>query len=344
MKSICVITSIFPPTSAVASFAKSAAFDMVLVVGDRKSPDQYPLEGVRFIPLQEQERMPWSIVGLLPHDHYARKMVGYLEAAANGAEIVFETDDDNRLISGKKCDIWNVDCRLQIGIDRAEKQFVNVYRHFTDQFIWPRGLPLDSILDPKANSFQPTQTSDVKPVAVWQGLADNEPDVDAIYRLTSNERCYFKSAPSVALAPGVICPFNSQNTAFSRQLLPLMYLPAFVSFRYTDILRSLVAQPILWAAGLSLCFTSATVLQERNAHNNFRDFESEIPMYLTAKLAIDKVVEAVSSSRSVSDNLHAAYVALEAVQIVSVRELRLLEAWLSDCDAASALPAKAEIQ
>lgn len=318
----------------------SEAFDTVIVVGDRKSPDKYPLEGVRFIPLQEQQQMSWSIVSLLPHNHYARKMVGYLEAASNDAEVVFETDDDNRLILGSKGDIWRSKCTLKLGMEYAEKQFVNVYRHFTDQFIWPRGLPLDCILDPKANSFQPTQTSEVLPVAIWQGLADGEPDVDAIYRLTTNEKCHFKPAPSVALEPGVICPFNSQNTAFSRQILPLMYLPAFVSFRYTDILRGLVAQPVLWAAGLRLCFTSATVLQERNAHNNFRDFESEIPMYLTARLAIDSVTDVVKSSRSISDNLHAAYTALERLQIVSDQELRLLEAWLSDCEAISAPPAR----
>ena len=67
---------------------------------------------------------------------------------------------------------------------------------------------------------------------------------------------------------------------FRKEFFPLLYLPSFVTFRFTDILRGFVAQPILWKAGFNLGFTEATVFQERNAHNYVRDFESEIPMYL----------------------------------------------------------------
>ena len=41
-----------------------------------------------------------------------------------------------------------------------------------------------------------------------------------------------------------------------------MYLPTFVTFRFTDILRSYVAQPIMWNAGYRLGFTNATVTQK----------------------------------------------------------------------------------
>jgi hypothetical protein len=132
----------------------------------------------------------------------------------------------------------------------------------------------------------------------------------------------------------VVCPFNSQNTAFARALLPLMYLPAWVTFRYTDILRGLVAQPILWAAGLRLCFTSPTVFQDRNAHNYLKDFESEVPMYLTGRLALETAMKAVEVSRSVPQNLHAVYEALESIGVVTASELTLLEAWLEDCNRA----------
>ena len=336
MKTACVITSIFPPTPAVASFAAAAEFDAVLVVGDRKSPATYPLDGVRFLSLAEQERLSWRIVATLPRDHYARKMVGYLEAAAAGADILFDTDDDNRLIAGRRGDIWRTDCRREIGPAAAAPRFVNVYRHFTEQVIWPRGLPLECIVASAAEPLAATPTSATPAVGVWQGLADGDPDVDAIYRLTSNRACTFDDAPAVVLAPGVVCPFNSQNTAFRRDLLPLMYLPAFVSFRYTDILRGLVAQPILWAAGLQLCFTAATVFQDRNVHNYLKDFEAEVPMYLTGRRALETATAATSSTASVADNLRAVYAALERGGIVPARELPLLEAWLADCATALA--------
>lgn len=331
MKATCVITSIFAPTSAVASFAEAPEFDEVLVIGDRKSPEAYHLQGVRFVSLQEQLKLPWRIVRSLPQDHYARKMIGYLEAAAAGADIIFDTDDDNRLIPGRSGDIWKAACTLEVGAEGEAPRFVNVYRHFTQQFIWPRGLPLDCVLDSRANQVKAAAPPHAPQVGVWQGLADGDPDVDAIYRLTSNQPCTFQQSPAIALATGVVCPFNSQNTAFTRALLPLMYLPALVSFRYTDILRSLVAQPILWAAGLKLCFTSSTVFQDRNAHNYLKDFESEVSMYLTGRRALEVAMQTVQDSRSIPDNLLAVYVGLEREGIVSAAELKLLEFWLEDC-------------
>ncbi|MFL6529632.1 MAG: STELLO glycosyltransferase family protein, partial [Chthoniobacterales bacterium] len=124
-----------------------------------------------------------------------------------------------------------------------------------------------------------------------------------------------------------------QNTLFVRELFPLLYLPAFVTFRFTDILRGLVAQPIAWAAGYRLGFTSATVVQERNPHDYLKDFELEIPCYLLAQRVADTVSAAVRETASVSDNLHNAYEALLTAGIVQRDELRLLSAWLEDVQA-----------
>ena len=61
---------------------------------------------------------------------------------------------------------------------------------------------------------------------IWQGLADRNPDIDAIYRLTQPLPVHFdKTKLRIALAEGSICPFNSQNTTWFREAFPLMYLP-----------------------------------------------------------------------------------------------------------------------
>ena len=78
-------------------------------------------------------------------------------------------------------------------------------------------------------------------VGVWQGLADEDPDVDAIYRLTSDTPCYFNERNPVVLAKGTVCPFNTQNTIIIKPLFNLLYLPTTATFRFTDILRGLVA-------------------------------------------------------------------------------------------------------
>jgi hypothetical protein len=174
-----------------------------------------------------------------------------------------------------------------------------------------------------------TEQKTVK-VGVWQGLADGDPDVDAIYRLTDNRPCYFRERDPLVLGRGTFAPFNSQNTLFFQELFPLLYLPAHVTFRFTDILRGLVAQPIMWEAGYQLGFTSATVVQERNPHDYLKDFESEIPCYLLAQKVVDVVSASVRKSVGISDNLFNAYEALLKKDIVRAEELGVLTAWLED--------------
>jgi hypothetical protein len=218
--------------------------------------------------------------------------------------------------------------------------FINVYKAFTDMPIWPRGFPLERVTQTEAQAV--TGEPKMVRVGIWQGLADGDPDVDAIYRLTDNEPCYCKERDPLVLGRGTWCPFNSQNTLFVRELFPLLYLPAHVTFRFTDILRGLVAQPILWGAGYLLGFTLATVVQERNPHDYLKDFKSEIPCYLLAQKVADIVSDIVRSNCSVSDNLFNAYEALLRHDIVKPEELQVLTAWLEDVSALSLATAAVE--
>ena len=167
-------------------------------------------------------------------------------------------------------------------------------------------------------------------IGIWQGLADSDPDVDAIYRLIDNTEVFFDKRSPVVLAEGTLCPFNSQNTAVRQELFPLLYLPAYVTFRFTDILRGLVAQPIMWAHGYRLGFTEATVLQVRNPHDYMKDFESEIPCYLHPNHVIAAVTRAIDKGNTVSENLRLAYAELAKENIVTAQEIELLDLWLAD--------------
>ena len=167
-------------------------------------------------------------------------------------------------------------------------------------------------------------------VGIWQGLADEDADVDAIYRLTSDEPCYFKERSPVVLKKGAISPFNSQNTIIVKELFPLMYLPTCVTFRFTDILRGLVAQPIMWLYGYELGFTNATVVQKRNPHDYMNDFNSERPMYMYCEEVIENVGSAINSDNTISENLLLAYQGLQKLGIVEKKELTTLKFWLHD--------------
>ena len=131
-------------------------------------------------------------------------------------------------------------------------RFVNIYKNFTSHHIWPCRYPLDLILDDTHNLKEADLTETTAKIGMWQGLTDSDPDVDAIYRLIDNTEVFFDKRSPVELAKGTLCPFNSQNITVRQEIFPLLYLPAFVTFQFTDILRGLVAQPITWAYGYCL--------------------------------------------------------------------------------------------
>jgi len=319
-----VITSIFEPTEAVIRFSRQDDYELV-VVGDKKSPDNWQCDDATYLSLKQQEVLGFELSKHLPFNHYCRKMLGYLYAISNNAEIIVDTDDDNVPLPH-----WHFpEFTGKFNCIPKDMGFINIYELYTEQKIWPRGYPLRLVKRTKSierNTISEKQAM----VGIWQGLANEDPDVDAIYRLTSDQMCIFKDNGLYVLDDGTISPFNSQNTAFIKNLFVLLYLPAFVTFRFTDILRGLVAQPIMWLYGFSLGFTNATVEQKRNPHDYMKDFESELPMYLHSERIIDLVASCISASRNIDENLYNAYNELHRQDIVCKMEMKCLEAWLTD--------------
>ncbi len=325
MKKYIVITSIFNPSEAVFSFSKMKNYQLI-VVGDLKTPKDWSCNNVDYLSLKQQETCDFTLAKLLPHNHYCRKMLGYLKAIENDADYIVDSDDDNI-----PKDTWcfpefeqSYDCISE------QRGFVNIYQLYTKQKIWARGLPLNLIN--KQFKLENHLLLKKCKVGIWQGLADEDPDVDAIYRLTNDTPCYFEERDPVVLAKGTISPFNSQNTMFRNELFPLLYLPTFVTFRFTDILRGLVAQPIMWLYGYQLGFTNATVIQKRNPHDCMNDFISEIPMYQHSEKIIEIVEKSISKSETLKTNLYNAYIALYKENIVCEKEITTLKAWLNDIE------------
>jgi hypothetical protein len=319
MTSFTVITSINHPTESVKKWALKSGSKLI-VVGDRKSPKSWNVQGVKFLSFAEHAQVNQKLDRVLPADHYCRKIIGYVAAASQGAEEIVDTDDDNRPKANHAFPRNQGSFETLAGAPG----WVNVYSYFSDKKIWPRGLPLDEIRSLKSFS------SKVEPqrVGIWQGLADLDPDVDAIFRMVDGSPCIFEERDPLALGAGIWSPFNSQNTSFSSELFPLLYLPATVTFRFTDILRGVVAQPIMWAHGFVLGFCSASVDQDRNKHDLMIDFQQEIPMYLQVKTAAEIASAVASPAMSISENLRAVYGALRESGIVADLEMRIVDAWL----------------
>lgn len=326
MKTAVVMTTIYPPSRAVRAFADKIRLPFI-VVGDKKTPVDWSYPGAAYIDINSQKSRFPSLSELIPVNHYSRKNIGYLVAAKEDIEAIYETDDDN---------IPEDDWFLPISegnfnmIDDS-RGFVNIYSYFTSNHIWPRGFPLQEILKEKSIVKKSDAAPQAVNVGVWQGLADGDPDVDAIYRLILNKSCFFDKRPPVVLGRGVYCPYNSQNTLTFRRFFPLLYLPSHVNFRYTDILRGLIGQVLLQFNGSALGFYEATVFQDRNVHDFYRDFVDEMPCYHHPYDVIEISEAAVRTNLSINDNLFNIYHALGDRNIIRTElEIPILEAWLKE--------------
>ncbi|WP_133682017.1 STELLO glycosyltransferase family protein [Paludibacterium purpuratum] len=326
-----IVTTINSPNRAIQDLsngAKNHGWNFI-VIGDKKSPSEFNCDGAHFYSLQSQLDTNFSYAKQCPVGHYARKNIGYLIAAQQGAELIVETDDDNL----PTAEFWNSRTRIQNTPFLKNGGWTNTYRYFSDALIWPRGFPLDHVRD-NAAEYQALEIGK-RDCPIQQGLADENPDVDAIYRLLFPLPQNFAKGRSVALADGTWCPFNSQNTTWWSDAFPLLYLPAKCSFRMTDIWRSLVAQRIAWECGWDILFHDATVWQERNEHNLMRDFSDEISGYLGNKLIVENlsVLKLEKGKHAIGRNLRTCYEMLIEADFVGEEELELLQCWLDDLSA-----------
>ncbi len=329
MRTSLVVTSINPPNAALNELARGCAehgWEFVLA-GDSKSPADFHLDGCRFLSLATQRASGLALGRMCPERSYTRKNIGYLTAMRAGAEVIVETDDDNH----PNKEFWLPRGEVLRCRPVDADGWVNAYRYFSNGFIYPRGMPLDHARDEAPRPGDPGDHL----CPIQQGLADADPDVDAVYRMLFPLPHHFEVPHDpVLLRAFSWCPFNSQNTTFFRRAFPLLYLPACCSFRMTDIWRSFVAQRILHAMGLGVVFHGPTVWQERNDHDLHRDFLDETPGYTHNNAMRDALLrldfEPGTSMRCMMENC---YEVLIRNGWVGAGEEGILSGWHDDLEA-----------
>jgi len=327
-KTAIVVTSIAGPNAPLQALARGCRErgHTFIVIGDEASPSDFSLEGCDFFGLKQQHELGLKLATQCPTRHYARKNIGYLLAMRAGATLIIETDDDNTPYET----FWRQRTRGQTVRAATEAGWLNVYRYFTDAYVWPRGFPLNRISAPQT-AFDELATLNID-APIQQGLSDVDPDVDAIYRLTQTAPVSFSRDRRVALKQNVWCPFNSQNTTWWADAFPLLYLPAYCTFRMTDIWRSFVAQRIAWENNWSLLFHEPNGEQARNEHDLMRDFADEIPGYLRNTEICEALgrLKLRAGIEHLGENLLICHEELVSKSVFDPKELKLVEAWLSD--------------
>jgi len=324
-----VITSLLSDTRAIKMYSEYCPHfnSELFIVGDKKSRKAIKFDYCSYYSLQRQKKLPYKFAQKCPVNNYARKNIGYLEAIKSGYEIIVETDDDNY----PKDSFWH-DRKINNKCNYIKDNgWVNVYSYFSNKKIWPRGFPLELL---KRTNPQVSKIDSIKNCPIQQGLVDNDPDVDAIYRMTIGENITFIKNRKLTLGKNVWCPFNSQNTTWFKKAFPLMYLPSFCNMRLTDIWRSFIAQRIAWTCGWNILFHSPNAYQDRNEHNLLSDFADELPGYQNNRNICNALgeLELKEGVVNIYENLFRCYKLMIKNRWIGQKELKLLETWIKDLD------------
>ena len=341
-----VTTTIFNPAPSTHQLMHEKQICLV-VVGDKKTnltpwrqfEEKYPHRAF-YLSVGDQLNLPLTTIDTLPWNHFGRKNIGYLFAMANGATMIYDFDDDNSLrIESSMFQTITNGVLGNIPIGTRVHHLYNPYPNFDavntqgdTEFIWPRGFPLNFIQDSNTSIFLPEKSIDSGDVCIFQSLANNNPDVDAIYRLTRKLPVNFQRENYIQAIPkGTYSPWNSQSLLVRDVAFWGLLLPISVDGRVSDIWRSYITSRMLFETPYKIAFTSPFVNQFRNPHDYQEDFVNELDLYVKTNTML-AILSKFSIQRSLNfaDNLVFLIDTLWKHDIVKSTDTRLVRAWVSD--------------
>lgn len=261
-----------------------------IIVGDRKTPAEaatycrllertygYPFE---YFDVDRQKSFLSEFPDLdryLPYDSVQRRNIGLLRAYQRGYDVVLTVDDDNYLLEP---DLLRH--HLGVGTTREERSFVSSNGWFNPcQFLdanptlqfYHRGFPLKERWKIAEVQTGVRAGRVVVNVGMWLG----DPDVDAWLRLaTPLESVRWNQTENFVLGQDTWAPFNSQQTAISRDLIPAYFLNPNAG-RYDDIWASFIIHRLANHFGDLVSYGSPIVshIQTRSLASLWRDLDEE---------------------------------------------------------------------
>jgi hypothetical protein len=301
MRAAIVTTTINVPTAVEAYMANAVKYGhtdtLFVVTGDLKTPAEakaFVIESGEkhnvatvYMDVDEQteylarfpelrDHLPWNII--------QRRNVSILYAYEQNVDVIITIDDDNF------CDpdtdyiglhLMNFSTEERSGLQMVSSttKWHNVCEMLEDKNGVPfyhRGFPMEQRWAQRVTELSPSAPANTI-VKVNAGLWLGDPDIDACARLANDIDVVsyrYENQPNIALARQTWCPFNSQNTAIHRDVIPA-YILSPNTGRMDDIWASYVVLRLMDHFGHSVAYGHPIVRQERNPHNYFRDHEKE---------------------------------------------------------------------
>lgn len=285
-----------------------------------------------YISAHDQVKLPWKTLRQLPWNTITRRNVAVLEALRWGAEIIVTIDDDNIPLHS--------DYFLQFEAALANS-FYGLSVEAADDWFDPgalltppaphRGFPYH-----KKAPFRVAPVTGVR-VGVAAGMCLGDPDIGAAERYVNAPVVH---GASCLLQAGVTFDpmlgwtvFNTQNTAYLREMAPAMLLCPQLG-RYDDIFASLITQCVMADHGQHVRFGQPFVWQARNLHNIVKDLRAELYGMEHVVRVAERLQEldVLDEEEPVSVMVRRIYTMLAAYNDWPGGTLDLANAWCEDCE------------
>ena len=277
MKTALITTTINVP-KVLALYRKLGPDVGFFLAADLKTPEEVELfllnecnaETTGYISVEQQKQNPYKCSKHIGWNTVRRRNIALLEALKWGADRIVTIDDDNIPI-----DMYSYFAHFPFSRNGIKATAPSGWFD-AGQLMIPqtphRGFPYDRRGLP---AYEPV--TDIK-IGVADGLCLGDPDIDAVTRIANAPIVHGVS--ELARAGVVVDPketwtvFNTQNTAFIRELAPAMFCAPGLG-RFDDIFASLITQRVMREKGLHVHFGQPFVWQQRNSHNLVSDLKEE---------------------------------------------------------------------
>ena len=248
----------------------------------------------------------------------------------HGAIYIYDTDDDN--IPTGRLQGFHLTSPTHSLLLTTSNLTVNPYIHFGQSTLWPRGYPMDHL---GKTTPQDYKLCEMKSPSIQIGLADGDPDLDSVARLTrklanSHMNIHFDPAAPLFVVPeGTYVPINSQVTMFRYKAFWSLVFPMSVTFRTADIYRGYWQQRLLWLIGDRVGNLGPIVRHDRSYHNYIDDALQEYDL-----LKMGKLLEVMNRWQCTRLHFFSCVTAL-AWELVhggfwEREDVDLIDAWLTD--------------
>lgn len=338
---IALVTTTINIPTVLALYREHDPDVAMFIAGDEKTPHDVVRDFAAtlntpasapaiYLSPQVQQTLGYKCSDLLGWNTIGRRNIATLEALKWGADVIVFLDDDNLPLDPS----YFVDFQHALttpfnGLQASSASGwfdvgTLLFSSYDNSACPHRGFPHNKLSVP---AFKPTSAT----VGVAAGICLGNPDISAITRIARNPTVHHCSK---LLDAGIVVDntnwtvFNSQNTAFIRELAPCFLMcPAFQ--RYDDIFASLIAQQYMRHHDLYVHFGQPFIWQERNQHNLLNDLAAEIwgethILDFAHNLAVSLYgLTAIGAVDKMYDQLHLA-------DLISNYTHELSKAWLED--------------